>query len=196
MIFVLLIIIFVLALAIVLLKNNEGGSALMCGICGLMVVGMVLLYLHIYACENKSDYHDSKYYDNPAYTQNLEALPFKSNASTPVYVSKEKDSWNNDIYKYCVKTENGIDERRIEASVGRGVYIEYIDADEQPYLKIKTKSQEEVLAKKPSFWLNFFGWLEYKDVSIGDVVDDASTCEANYTFYVPQGSTVEEQNID
>lgn len=196
MIYVLITVIFALILIVCFIKDGEPENALLSGLAGLVIVGLIFMGLDMYAREYKSDYLESKIYDNPTQIQTLEALPFNSDTSTDVYVIKGKDTWNNSIYNYCIKTEQGLDEQTIGASVDSCVYIDDIDANEKPHLKIETKSKERILVKKPSFWLNFWGWLEYKDVSIGDIVEEAEICEANYTFCVPKGTSIEEPHID
>ena len=190
MIFVLLSVSIVLFLFFNYLKHEGSAMAIFSALCGFIFVGIILVGLQSYAWEHKIDYLDLKYYDNPTQTKNLESLPFKYANEAEVYVSRGKDSNGHWLYTSSLKTENGFDEKIIDTSWGADVYINYINDNDQPYLEIQKATRKGVLIKKPSFWLNFFGWLEYKDVSIGEVVEsyDISIRKEIYTFYVPQGS--------
>lgn len=203
MIFILLVFIVMATLTILALikRDKEGATLSAIGCVAFTAVMGAIILLVSTGLEHENFYVDSKLFDNPVYTQSLEALPFDTTASNTlnitapntVYVLRGKNSFNNTIYRYCVETENGLDERALEKPIGGDVYIDYIGANEQPYLECQSKIEKEILIKKPSFWFNFFGWIDYKDYSVGDVYDttDESCCEI-YVFHVPEGSLVRE----
>ena len=161
-----------------------------------LMSGMLLLFviggLWFYGETHADDYLASKYDANPVVTQAIEELPFEThNTAANVYIVKGQDSQNNPRYHYCVKTEDGYQEKFAD---GLDVSFEYIPAGEQPHLKYYSDTRYEVLSKKPSFWLNIFGWLEYKDYENGDTYDTwGAGYNGKYVFYVPKGTMREKE---
>lgn len=158
---------------------------------GLILLG-VLIGLSMYGDAHSENYLTNRSETNPIQTHTIEALPFETatDAINNVYVVKDKDAQNNSRYYYCIKTEDGYKEKFVSSLA---VSFEYIDAGEQPHLKYYSDTRHRVLVKKPSFWFNFFGWLEYKDFEIGDTYDTWGETNAKYVFCVPKGSLREKE---
>lgn len=190
MIFILPVFIVMATLTILALIKRDKDGATLSAVGTILFFGITLLVVWVasVALEGEDFYVDRRLFNNPVQTQNLEALPFDTTASNKVYVSR-----SSGFYFYCVETENGYDERALDKPICGDVYFDYIGANEQPYLECQSKVEKEVLIKKPSFWFNFFGWIDYKDYSVGNVYDvtDESCCEI-YVFHVPEGSLIEE----
>ena len=188
MLYFLIVLICGIIMAVSLLIKKEPDGAIVCGVCTLIALAAVFMCLNIYTDQNESDYIKYRYDENPVTIQNLEPLPFENPSSDAIYLVREEDTFGNFNYTYCIKTELGYEEKTVKRSLFGDVYINYIVENEQPRFECQSDSQKEILAKKPSFWFNFIGWLQYKDVSIGEVIDVNGAHDINYIFYVPEGS--------
>lgn len=100
-------------------------------------------------------------------------------------------------YFYYVETENGYVFNKLSPE-RENVYIKYIQGEASP--RIEEACEYSVLAvkEKPSFWWNIFSWICLKDYSVGDIYEKKPTLFSSptYTIYVPEGSIVEEYDID
>ncbi len=190
MLFVILFVILALICIILeLISGDKKWAALVAG-GSLVIVAFIFGGLYMFHMEGDKDaYTDLQYGDNPTEYQELEPLPFSTTSSDVVYVSKEKNSSGNFVYSVCVETEEGYKEKCITAPVFGDVYVKYINVGEQPYFEYQSTYQVRVLKRYPSFWFNFFGWLEYKDIPIGEVCETVTgNFTGNYVLYVPEGS--------
>lgn len=101
-------------------------------------------------------------------------------------------------YFYYVETEKGYVFNKLSPE-SENVYIKYIQGEDSP--RIEEACEYSVLAvkEKPSFWWNILAWLYLKDYSVGDISEKKPmlfSSSISYTIYVPEGSIVEEYNID
>lgn len=104
-------------------------------------------------------------------------------------------------YCYYIKTEFGYKFKKISPETEK-VYIRYCSEDEKPREQKEREafSYKKIIVKKPNIWysnpLNYANFYEYE---IGDVyqeVEDTKIFSSKTVLYVPEGSIVENYEID
>lgn len=108
------------------------------------------------------------------------------------------------MYYYCyIETDDDYQFYKISPE-DKDVYIKYCSKDEQPRIEKNCIYEKTTLNKNPknSFWYCLSFYIKTKDKQIGDIVKDKKKGSGfldkniSYTIYVPEGSIVQNYNID
>lgn len=100
-------------------------------------------------------------------------------------------------YFYYVETENGYVFNKLSPE-RENVYIKYIQGEDSPRIEQACEYSIRMVKVEPSFWWDTLSWIRLKDYSVGDIYKKQPTLFSSptYTIYVPEGSIVEEYDID
>ncbi len=100
-------------------------------------------------------------------------------------------------YFYYIETEKGYVFNKLSPE-RENVYIKYIQGEAPPRIEEACEYSIQVVREEPSFWWDILAWNRLKDYSVGDIYKKQPKLFSSptYTIYVPEGSIVEEYNID
>lgn len=100
-------------------------------------------------------------------------------------------------YFYYVETENGYVFNKLSPE-RENVYIKYIQGEDSPRIEQSCEYSIRMVKVEPSFWWDILSWIRLKDYSVGDIYKKQPKpfSSPTYTIYVPEGSIVEEYNMD
>lgn len=142
------------------------------------------------------DYFENKTIIETTKVQEIATLQDTTQANGRYFLST--GTYQEEMYYfYYVETENGYVFNKLSPE-RENVYIKYIQGEGSPRIEQSCEYSIQMVKIEPSFWWNIFSWICLKDYSVGDIYKKQPTLFSSptYTIYVPEGSIVEEYDID